>query len=248
MPTLQPVAAPPASLGARPGTVLERIDVTPDLMILRLARPPGFSFVPGQSVRVGVRDVSHPYTIASGPEAPYLELCVELVPNGQLTPLLFQLRPGDVVRLGSSAKGDLTLDESVTDHLMFATVTGVAPFISIWRHELAASRARRRFLLVHGASRADELVYRDALEQLARALPNAAYVPAISRPDDPANRGWTGERGRLPSIAGRWVARFELVPGSCRVYACGNPAMVAAIAAQLEAPGVPVSTESFWRV
>jgi ferredoxin-NADP reductase len=233
---------------AAPGTVLERIDVTRDLMILRLARPPGFAFVPGQSVRIGLRGVSHPYTIASAPGAPYLELCVELVPNGQLTPLLFQLRPGNVVRIGTAAKGELTLDESVSDHLMFATVTGVAPFVSIWRHERTAPRPGRRFLLLHGGSFVPELVYREQLEQLARALPNASYVPVISRPGDPANRGWAGERGRLPSIAGRWAERFELLPGSCRVYACGNPALVAAISAQLESPGVPVSTEAFWRM
>jgi ferredoxin-NADP reductase len=231
-----------------PGTVLERIDLTADLMILRLARPPGFEFQPGQAVRIGIGNVSHPYTIASAPSAPYLELCIELVPNGQLTPLLFALHPGDVLRLGSAAKGELVLDESVSDHLMFATVTGVAPFISIWRQELTAPGAGRRFLLLHGASLSKELVYREELEQLARALPNASYVPAISRPDDPANQGWTGERGRLPSIADRWAERFELEPGRCRVYACGNPAMVGAIAAQLEQPGVPVSIESFWRV
>ncbi len=230
------------------GSVLTRSEPAPGLLILRLGRPASFHFVPGQSVRLGVGDASHPYTIASAPEAPHLEFCIELVPNGRLTPRLFALRPGDSVRLGSAAKGELVLDESVPDHLMFATVTGVAPFISMLRHELSAPRPGRRFMLVHGASLVAELLYREELESIVRALPDATYVPAVSRPDDPANRGWTGERGRLPSISERWADRFGLEPGSCRVYACGNPAMVEAIAAQFETPGVPVSTESFWRV
>jgi Na+-transporting NADH:ubiquinone oxidoreductase subunit F len=111
------------------------------------------------------------------------------------------------------------------------------------RHELAAPKRGRRFLLVHGARCSAELVYRSELERLARALPSFSYVPALSQPEP----GWSGELGRLPSISDRWVDDFGLDPGNCRVYACGNPAMVEAIAAQFEAADVPVSTESYWK-
>lgn len=250
-----PAAAPPRR-GRAPtiatdvpaGTVLDTTKITPSLMILRVARPAGFSFVAGQNVVLGLEDASHKYTIASAPEDPYLEFCIELVPNGLLTPRLFALAPGALVRVGKSAKGSLVLDESVTDHLMFATVTGVAPFISMLRHEQHTPRAGRRFLLVHGASFVDELLYREELTALAAALPDATYLPALSRPEDPRNAGFGGELGRLPSISARIADEFGLTPGNCAVYACGHPAMVAAIAAQLEAPGVPVATESFWRV
>jgi ferredoxin/flavodoxin---NADP+ reductase len=234
-------AAPPS---AAPGTVLERIPITPSLLVLRIARPPGLDFAPGQNVRVGVSGATHPYTIASAPEDPYLEFCIELVPNGRLTPRLFALRPGERASVGTRAKGSLVLDEGVSDHLMFATVTGVAPFISMLRRERRALRPGRRILLVHGASSSAELVYRNELEDLARALPGFTYVPALSQPE----AGWSGERGRLPSISAAWAERFDLVPGHCRVYACGNPAMVEAISAQFESAAVPVSTESFWRV
>lgn len=226
-----------------PGTLVERRLVTAELAVLSIARPAGFTFTPGQSVRIGLGGTAHPYSIASGPDAPLLELCIELVQNGRLTPRLFALRVGDRVDVAARAKGSLLLDPDVSDHAMFATVTGVAPFVSMLRHELAAPKRGRRFLLVHGARSSRELVYRSELERMARLLPSLRYVPALSQPEP----GWGGELGRLPSISDRLVDDFGLEPGNCRLYACGNPAMVSAIAAQFESADVPVSTESYWK-
>lgn len=235
--------SPPQSAKPR---VLERKDPRPDLMLLRVSRPAGLSFVAGQHVRLGVGGVSHSYSIASAPEDPFLEFFIELVPGGRLTPRLWQLRAGDSVDVGTRAKGDLVLDARADHHFMVATVTGIAPFVSMLRHEARQHVTGRRFYVLHGASYADELVYRDELEGLAARLAFVSYVPAVSRPGEPRNAGWTGEVGRLPSIATRHAALFELESGKPHVYACGHPAMVAAIAAQLESPGVPVTTEAYW--
>ena len=249
LPATSAAPAAPAPLAVRsgaPGTVLDHRLVTPDLLVLRIARPPGLGFEPGQHVSIGVGDASHPYSIASAPADPFLEFAIELVPGGRLTPRLFALAPGDAVRVGKRAKGSLVLDASASDHLMFATVTGVAPFVGMLRQELRAPKPGRRFLLLHGASVPAELVFHDELVQIAAALPSFEYVPAVSRPEDPRSAGWTGEQGRLPSIANRWAERFDCTSGRCTVYACGHPAMVAAIEAQLEQPGIEVRTEAYW--
>lgn len=247
-PSPPPQAAPRLATDAPAGSVIERQLVTPELLVIRLSKPGGFRFTPGQSVKLAIGDASHKYTIASAPGDPYLEFCIELVAGGALTPRLFALSAGDQVRIGGAAKGSLVLDEAASDHLMFATVTGIAPFISMLRHERRAPNPRRRFMLVHGASFADELVYRDELEAIVQSLPDAEYVPVISRPGEPRNRAFQGLTGRLPSVSDQLAERFGLARGHSRVYACGHPAMVEAIAAQFESPDVPVTTESFWRL
>lgn len=53
--------------------------------------------------------------------------------------------------------------------------------------------APRRIVLLHGVSYARELAYRGFLAELARDVRwRLTYVPTISRPNDPANAGWSG--------------------------------------------------------
>jgi ferredoxin-NADP reductase len=242
-----PRPAPP-SQGAPPGTVLDRVDVTADILVLRIARPPELRFVAGQHVKVGVGDASHPYSIASAPHEPWLELCVELVPEGRLTPRLFALRPGDRVRVDAVAKGSLVLAAAADHHFMCATVTGIAPFVSMLRHALAERRAGQRFYVLHGASYADEHPYAGELVEYSRQHPGVvSYVSAISRPGETRNAGWSGEVGRLPAIADRHAESFGLESGRPHVYACGHAAMVEAITARFESARVPVSTETFFK-
>lgn len=248
LPSLSDVARPePPAAAGEPGVVLERRDVTADLMLLRVGKPAGLLFRAGQHIKLGVGGLLRSYSIASAPGQPYLEFCIERVAGGRLTPALWRLAVGDRVELGARAKGDLVLDEQARLHLMAATVTGVAPFMSMLRQEVGTHVSGRRFLLLHGGSYAAELVYRDELEAMAaRHASFFRYVPAVSRPGEAGNAGWTGETGRLPSIVARYAAEMGLGSEPSRAYACGNPAMVAAVEAQLASARVLVSTESYW--
>ncbi len=231
------VATPPAvATNAAPGVVIERRDVGPDVVILRLGKPRGFTHRPGQYVRVGLDGASRRYSIASAPHEPFLELAIERVPGGRLSPRLHALRPGDRVTLGAAGGGFL-LDPKAATHLMVATVTGVAPFVSMIRHALHTG-APGRFVLLHGASHRDELAFADQLAALAAAHPDRlTYVPAVSRPAEPRNAGWTGETGRLGPLAAR------LPPPGARVYACGHPGLVDDIRQRF---GAGVLTEAYF--
>src|SRR5580658_2369022 len=116
--------------------VLERIDVSDDLWKLRVEPGGPFGFVAGQYATLGVQTpeklVERAYSIVSSPYEDTLELFFELVPQGDLTPLLFKLNPGDELTMRKIAKGRFTLDlkSGHTKHLLLCTVTGIAPFIS----------------------------------------------------------------------------------------------------------------------
>jgi ferredoxin/flavodoxin---NADP+ reductase len=227
--------------------LLERRPVSGTLLRLMLSRPTGFTYRAGQHVKMGVRGLLRTYSFVSAPHEPDLEFFVELLPSGRLSEKLRGLRPGAHMALGKPS-GSLALEEQRPIQLMIATATGIAPFVSLLRHHLHDAKAGTapRFVILHGASRQTELGYRAELATLAQRHPSrVAYIPTISRPDDPANRGWDGERGRVESVAEVVVAKFRLTPADTAVLACGNPAMVTGVARRFRRGGFATHTEPF---
>lgn len=227
---------------ARPGTVTEVIAVADGVRILRVARRPDLSFVAGQHVKLGIGGDGkrHSYTIASAPFEPHLEFCIELVPGGRLSPALFRLAAGDALDVGG-AKGSFVLDESKPTHLMVATVTGIAPFRSMVLDALERGQ-NDRFIVLQGASHADELAYREEFEGLAKNHANVEYAATVSRPSARSS-GWTGHRGRVDPLAKTFATSLD--PSSTAVYACGNSGMIANVTAAFRATGFPVHAEAF---
>jgi len=236
-------------------TLVERRDLTSDVASL-FVRPdaPGAPYKAGQYATLGLDDgdrvIQRPYSMAA-PHAPHgaWEFHVRLVHGGALTERLWELRDGARLRLGAP-RGRFTPDPSDgRPRLLVATGTGIAPFVAMLREDLAGGR-RRRTTVVHGAAHADELGFDDLLASLA-ADPRTGirYLPTISRPADPRNRGWSGATGRAESVlADGWDA-LGLEPAGFVAYLCGNPGMVSAVRVMLEARGVgpgDVRAESYW--
>src|SRR5262249_41677473 len=119
--------------------IVERRDFAEDLWSIRVAPGGPFAFKPGQYATLGVitpeKHVERAYSIASSPDEPLVEFFFELVPQGEVTPLLHKLNKGDTVTFRKVAKGRFTLDmeSGRTNHLLVSTVTGIAPFVSYVR-------------------------------------------------------------------------------------------------------------------
>ena len=94
--------------------IIDRRDVSQDLCILRMDPGGPFEYRAGQYATLGLeRDgvrTERAYSIASSPYEDALEFFVELVPQGGLTPTLFELKPGDELLCRKIAKGRFTLD------------------------------------------------------------------------------------------------------------------------------------------
>jgi ferredoxin/flavodoxin---NADP+ reductase len=236
-------------------TLVQRQDLTPDVAsVFVLPDRRGAGYAPGQYATLGLAAagglIQRPYSMAA-PHPPdgAWEFHVRRVRGGALTELLWELPVSSRLRLGAP-RGRFTPDPSDERARLFvATGTGIAPFIAMIRDDLAAGR-RRRTVVVHGVAHADELGFVDLLASLAADRESLiCYVPTISRPNDPRNRGWSGAIGRAEAIvAGHWdVAGLD--PATTVAYLCGNPGMVAAAQAALAARGLAaadVHTESYW--
>ncbi len=258
---LAPVVRRP--VGFEPNaTLVERQDLTPTIARLRLRPDDGTpTFRAGQYFAIGLhvdgRFIQRPYSAASAPaETGDLEFLVRLVPGGALTPSLWRLLPSDRIQVGRP-KGLFALDAGDhRQHLLLSTGTGIAPLRSMLGSLLAERRGSpaaagdpfRPPVVIHGVATAPELAYRVQLERLA-SDGRIVYVPAVSRPADPANGGWRGRTGRLDALVDSVAAGVGIEATSTVAYLCGNPAMIAAVEPRLAALGLPadaIRAEQYW--
>ena len=215
--------------------ITTRVDIADDLWTIRVEPDVAYHFAPGQYATLGVDNgkglVERAYSIVSSPYEREIEFFFELVPQGELTPLLHRLHPGDTITARRVAKGRFTLDMTSgrTNHLLLATVTGVAPYVSYVR-TLRKDWQEKKFTgdhklyIVQGASLSRELGYREELEELAAELPWLTYIPTISRPWD--DRAWAGETGRVDDIIRKYTDLWALEAANTSAYLCGHPDMI----------------------
>lgn len=233
--------------------VSQRLEVTPDLIILRVA-PDGWElsrFEAGQFAVLGlprdaprhafsdrVEDYDEPvaglirraYSIASSSVArEYMEFYITMVRSGALTPRLFALEVGDRVWLGPKVTGMFTLADVPPDThvVMVATGTGLAPYMSMLRTYLR-DHVERRFVVLHGARHSWDLGYRSELETMQDLCANFTYIPQISRPAN-EHVSWSGNTGYVQDL---WTDgaldetwKGHPTPEDTHVFVCGNPHM-----------------------
>jgi len=184
-------------------------------------------------LRIGAKPLLRAYSIASANYQEHLEFLSIKVEEGPLTSRLQHIQVGDTIIVGRKPTGTL-----VTDYLlpgkrlyMFATGTGLAPFMSIVRDPETYERFER-IVLVHGVRTVDELAYHD---MLVEHLPSheflgdmvstqLQYYPTVTREE-------YRNRGRIPDLiaSGKLAGDLELPaldPAVDRVMICGSPSML----------------------
>lgn len=230
--------------------LVSKNQVTEDLMVIKLKCVDSkFNFKPGQYCTLGIQGVERAYSIASAPHEETLEIFVELVPDGELTPKIWQLELGDEVSIRPRAKGIFTLKPGYRHHVMVATVTGVSPYVSMVRDYLKDKNDQEyTFYILLGASYYDELVYDEELQGLQNSFPGIVqFVPTISRPNEPRNDKWTGLTGRVNSIVKDQLMTRTLPKENTFIYACGHPGMIESVREEVVDEGWNFIEERFWK-
>ena len=130
---------------------------------------------------------------------------------------------------------------------LFATGTGLAPFMSIIRDPDTYERFEK-IVLVHGTRKVDELAYADLIahdlprhdylgEQVRDKL---VYYPTVTR--EPFRN-----QGRLPDLIANGklcndIGFPQIDPKTDRAMICGGPAMLKDMRAVLDGAGFTIST------
>jgi ferredoxin--NADP+ reductase len=240
------------------GRVVETRHWTQTLYSLRVEGPP-LGFQAGQFVRIALdidgERVARPFSLVNPPDQPTLEFYGVIVPEGPLSPSLARLEPGDALYYADNPSGFLILAEvpPAEELWLVSTGTGIAPFLSILRTGVPW-QAYRRVILVHAVRRANELVYRDVIDETAqRRGGQFRYVTFVSRETHAGSL-----EGRIPAAIrdGRLeAAAGTFTPERSQFMLCGNPDMVKDVQAALverglrkhrrRAPG-QITVETFW--
>ena len=239
----------PRSANLPKAKLVQRTDITSELMVIKLEpEEDSFRFKTGQYCTLGLQGIERAYSIVSAPHESLLEIFVELVPDGELTPLMWQMELGDHMTIRPRAKGLFTMDQRVRHHLMVATVTGVAPSMSMLRSYLHGGGRGHTFYVLLGASYRDELTYDKELALMALRHPDMVhFVPTVSRPNEERNAGWEGAKGRVNLIVEECLEKFAPPKDDTLIYACGHPAMIADVKDRVTPKGWKFKEERFWK-
>jgi ferredoxin-NADP reductase len=171
--------------------------------------------------------VTRAYSVCSPAKGNYFELCLNRVQDGLFSPWLFDVPPGELVDM-KGPLGYFVWKTPVSDSVLVATGTGIAPFRGMVREYLEAG-GDRNVTLVFGVRYEESLLYRDEFDLLADTYDNFRFIPVLSRPDE----GWTGARGHVQQHVLDVIGENREID----VYICGLKLMVDDMRARLKELG-----------
>ena len=185
------------------------------------------------------------YSIASPPEVSALELTVNRLDNGEVSPFLTgQLRPDDTIELRGPIGGHFvwSASERRSPLLLVAGGSGVVPLMCMLRHR-NLSRSAVPAALLYSARTREAVIYHQELTALARSDPRFTLRMTLTRDSAP---GWSGRTGRIELVTIK-----ELVDGLGGVvnnFVCGPDGFVETASELLLQAGQPhdtIRTERF---
>ena len=182
------------------GEVVETITETPLTRSLVMTVPSWPRHQPGQhvDVRLTAEDgyqAIRSYSIASPPEAENLELTVERLPDGEVSPYLTEeVRPGDRLELRGPIGGYFVWEAEMGGPvLLVAGGSGIVPLMAMIRHRVAVG-SDVPIRLLYSARSPQDIIYRAELERLSASAPGFELVYTYTRSQP---TGWTGYRRRV---------------------------------------------------
>ncbi|MCA9492308.1 MAG: 2Fe-2S iron-sulfur cluster binding domain-containing protein [Myxococcales bacterium] len=215
------------------GILAAREVLSDEVVRVRLATAAPFDYRAGQFVSV-IRPsdrFTRPYSLASLPSDPYLELHIRRVPGGRMsTWLCDEAAIGASVQLRGPAGECFYVAAEDQPLVLAGTSTGLAPLVGVVRDALDRGH-HGPIALFHGSVRASGLYLADELDELA-AYPNVTVVRSVL--EGPAPDGVVQE------------GLDELVLGSghdlkaARAWLCGAPELVRLLKKKLFLAGMPL--------
>jgi ferredoxin-NADP reductase len=221
----------------RTATVTEIVAESPRARTLVLDVPgwPGHRAGQHADIRLTAEDgyqAERSYSIASAPELGQVELTVELVDDGEVSPYFVEeLRTGDQFELRGPIGGHFTWSvDAGGPLLLLGGGSGLVPLMSMLRHRAARGSDVETHVLISVRSPQDRL-YADELQALAGS-PGLELAWTYTR-TPPA--GWAGFARRVDAAMLRDVGPAS--DAGAHVYVCGPTPFVEAVSDLLVAAG-----------
>jgi ferredoxin-NADP reductase len=225
--------------------------VSKNVKALRFSVPSFPPYIPGQHVdiRLTAEDgyqAERSYSIASAPEEPgTLELGIELLPDGEVSPYLWSLVGGDQIEIRGPIGGHFIWDTTMPGPLaLLGGGSGMVPLMSMLRHRMyhLDTERDRKIVALFSVRSLDHLLYYDELRTISQKDPNFTLVLTFTETVPP---GWDGYRRRIDAAMLRDVFGNLSMP---LCFLCGPTKFVEVGAMELVEIGInphEIRTERF---
>ncbi len=212
----------------------QKVRLAPDIYEFVFARPPKFSFAPGQYMEwtMGLSDPDSRgnrryFTLASSPTEDTIRVGVKFYEKSSaFKQSMLAMETGDEVIAGHLA-GDFVLPDDPAQQCVFiAGGIGITPFRSMIQY-LLDKRERRPITLIYVVRRAEEIVYDDVLQRAQRQGIRVIYTLTDA---DNVPPGWRGQVGRITpklikSVVPNYARATYYISGPRRMVEAVNDAL-----------------------
>jgi ferredoxin-NADP reductase len=239
----------PRRLAWQIGEVVETSPATPRTKSLFLEVPGWEGHRAGQhvDVRLTAEDgyqAQRSYSIASAPEPGRVELLVERLEDGEVSPYLTdELRVGDGLEVRGPIGGWFAWDAGEGGPLLLVSGgSGIAPLMAMVRHRKAAG-SDTPVRLLYSSRSYEEVIFREELEALATEDGTLEVIHTLTRSTP---QGWKGYDRRIDQAMLGEVA-FSPEEGPL-AFVCGPTPLVETVATALVGLGhdpAHIKTERF---
>jgi ferredoxin-NADP reductase len=198
-----------------------------------------WSFIPGQFITIifehEQKTLRRSYSIANAPQDNIIEFAAAFVEGGPGSQFLFNLKPGDSVKI-TGPFGRLVLkDEECQRYLLVGTGTGITPYRSMLPTIFNKMNTQPQLSveIIEGVSVAEELLFEKDFLAAKDAQSKIHFTAAISREKIEKTHC---HHGRVQSV----LKEKNLDPSSDIIYLCGNPQMIDDTTQMLQELGFPI--------
>ncbi|RLA55074.1 MAG: NADH:ubiquinone reductase (Na(+)-transporting) subunit F [Gammaproteobacteria bacterium] len=159
----------------------------------------------------------------------------EGIPCGQMSSWVFNLTPGDKVKVYGPF-GEFFAKDTDAEMIFIGGGAGMAPMRSHIFDQLKRLHSKRKISFWYGARSLREMFYQDEYDQLAAENDNFQWHVALSDPQPEDD--WEGYTGFIHNVLFEEYLKDHPAPEDCEYYMCGPPMMNAAVIQMLTDLGV----------
>ncbi|MCW5196796.1 ferredoxin--NADP(+) reductase [Buchnera aphidicola (Pemphigus obesinymphae)] len=188
-------------------------------------------FIAGQFVKLSFKNekkIQRAYSYVNAPDNKNLEFYIILVKSGEMTNRLYNLIPNDEILITKEASGFFTISEipECKNLWMFATGTGIGPYLSILQDKKDKIKKFKNIILIHAVRYINELNYTPLINKLKKKHEGKLHIHTIVSREKTDN----SLMGRIPNLIKNKELEnkvgLELNSNCSHVMLCGNPNMV----------------------
>ena len=211
---------------------VEQIGPQEKLFTVELPGGRSLGHEPGQFAMVSVLGVGEaPFVITSSPSRSNgtFELCVRRV--GDVTSALHRLQTGDKLGFRGPLGNGFPIEKMRGKDLLFAPGgIGLPPLRSLINQVLDERGSFGRVIILYGAKRPEELLFRDELDDLVARDDVECHI-TVDRGDET----WDGHVGVITTL----FPKVSINPRNTAAVTCGPPIMYRFVLMELLGKGIP---------